>query len=335
MQSIIESLNNSIELLKKGGKIYIKPENRGKFTALKKRTGKSASWFKAHGTPAQKKMATFALNAKKWHHPKKHQDGGVISQQELFVNKFYDPIAKALLKRGLSLNGIDNILRQTALESGYGEKQSGKNNFSGIKGNKENGSLINKNYYRNFDSIEDWADYHVGLLHDRYNAAEESDPDKFVDKLHAKNHNTGQYNYSESENRYRDIKRMSSLDKVLKGRKPSYSSWYETVPEDYNNTNNYNLERAYELLPFEDLEKWRKDPENNHLPSGIELGNGDYEYLKSVTHPTMIYELLWENGSPDGREWRSQYYSTGSWPYNRLKRKPKNYIEYEATESKI
>lgn len=46
--------------------IYIKPENRGKFTALKKRTGHSASWFKAHGTPAQKKMATFALNARKW-----------------------------------------------------------------------------------------------------------------------------------------------------------------------------------------------------------------------------------------------------------------------------
>ena len=54
-----------------GGKdsgIHIKPENRGKFTRLKKRTGKSASWFKAHGTPAQKKMATFALNARKWKH---------------------------------------------------------------------------------------------------------------------------------------------------------------------------------------------------------------------------------------------------------------------------
>lgn len=48
--------------------IYIKPENRGKFTRLKKRTGHSTAWFKAHGTPAQKKMATFAQNAKKWHH---------------------------------------------------------------------------------------------------------------------------------------------------------------------------------------------------------------------------------------------------------------------------
>lgn len=48
--------------------IHIKPENRGKFTRLKKRTGHSTAWFKAHGTPAQKKMATFAQNAKKWHH---------------------------------------------------------------------------------------------------------------------------------------------------------------------------------------------------------------------------------------------------------------------------
>lgn len=62
------------ETYRNGGKIHIKPENRGKFTALKKRTGHSASWFKAHGTPAQKKMAVFALNARKW----KHADGGHI-----------------------------------------------------------------------------------------------------------------------------------------------------------------------------------------------------------------------------------------------------------------
>jgi hypothetical protein len=53
---------------KEGGKIHIKPENRGKFTALKKRTGHSATWFKEHGTPAQKKMAVFALNSRKWKH---------------------------------------------------------------------------------------------------------------------------------------------------------------------------------------------------------------------------------------------------------------------------
>ena len=58
-----------------GGPIHINPKNRGKFNALLKRTGKSASWFKAHGTPLQKKRATFALNARKWH----HGDGGFIN----------------------------------------------------------------------------------------------------------------------------------------------------------------------------------------------------------------------------------------------------------------
>ena len=60
----------------KGGRIHIKPENRGKFTALLKRTGKSASWFKKHGTPLQRKRATFALNARKW----KHGGGGPIDR---------------------------------------------------------------------------------------------------------------------------------------------------------------------------------------------------------------------------------------------------------------
>lgn len=64
------------EVFASGGKIHIKKKNRGKFTALKKRTGKSASWFKAHGTPAQRKMAVFALNSRHWRHKKQH--GGII-----------------------------------------------------------------------------------------------------------------------------------------------------------------------------------------------------------------------------------------------------------------
>lgn len=64
---------STINTFKDGG-IFIKPENRGKFTSLKERTGKSSTWYKEHGTPAQKKMATFSLNAAKW----KHADGGEL-----------------------------------------------------------------------------------------------------------------------------------------------------------------------------------------------------------------------------------------------------------------
>ena len=75
-----------------GGKIHIKPENRGKFTRLKERTGHSASWFKEHGTPAQKKMAVFELNARKW----KHAYGGELGN-------YYDGWGDAwnYLKRGV------------------------------------------------------------------------------------------------------------------------------------------------------------------------------------------------------------------------------------------
>lgn len=66
---VVQNNNNDLyrRSLKHGG-IYIKPSHRGRFTALKERTGHSTSWFKEHGTPAQKKMATFALNAAKWKH---------------------------------------------------------------------------------------------------------------------------------------------------------------------------------------------------------------------------------------------------------------------------
>lgn len=74
----LDAIRNGYNEYAKGGKIHIKPENRGKFTALKKRTGHSASWFKEHGTPAQRKMATFAINAAKW----KHGDGGTLFSGE-------------------------------------------------------------------------------------------------------------------------------------------------------------------------------------------------------------------------------------------------------------
>ena len=69
----IDDFTTPVEQFANGGPIHIKKKNRGKFTALKKRTGHSTAWFKAHGTPAQKKMAVFAQNAAKW----RHEYGGI------------------------------------------------------------------------------------------------------------------------------------------------------------------------------------------------------------------------------------------------------------------
>jgi hypothetical protein len=48
--------------------IHIKPANRGKFNATKKRTGKTTEQLAHSSNPLTRKRAIFALNARKWHH---------------------------------------------------------------------------------------------------------------------------------------------------------------------------------------------------------------------------------------------------------------------------
>lgn len=54
--------------------IKIKPENKGKFNATKKRTGKTTEELTHSKNPLTRKRAIFAQNAKKWH----HKEGGLI-----------------------------------------------------------------------------------------------------------------------------------------------------------------------------------------------------------------------------------------------------------------
>lgn len=63
-----------IPYLAKGSGIHIKKENRGKFTATKKRTGKTTEELTHSKNPLTRKRAIFAQNAKKW----KHEDGGNV-----------------------------------------------------------------------------------------------------------------------------------------------------------------------------------------------------------------------------------------------------------------
>ena len=50
--------------------IHIDPENKGKFTATKKRTGKSTEELTHSKNPLTRKRAIFAQNVKKWNHSK-------------------------------------------------------------------------------------------------------------------------------------------------------------------------------------------------------------------------------------------------------------------------
>lgn len=55
-------------LFAEGGRIHIKPENRGKFTETKRRTGKTTEELTHSKNPVTRKRAIFSQNAKKWHH---------------------------------------------------------------------------------------------------------------------------------------------------------------------------------------------------------------------------------------------------------------------------
>ena len=68
LENLLFSLNKSLPHFKKGG-IYIKPENRGKFNALKKRTGKTTEELTHSKNPLTRKRAIFAQNAKHFKHP--------------------------------------------------------------------------------------------------------------------------------------------------------------------------------------------------------------------------------------------------------------------------
>jgi hypothetical protein len=61
-------------------KIFIKPENRDKFTATKKNTGKSTEELTHSSNPITKKRAVFAQNAKKWQH--KAMGGDILEHQD-------------------------------------------------------------------------------------------------------------------------------------------------------------------------------------------------------------------------------------------------------------
>lgn len=100
--TIAKVKSGEFDIKASGGKIHIKPENRGKFNALLKRTGKSASWFKEHGTPAQKKMAVFALNSSHWGNRKDVGGENLIAE--------YPEGYNGELRQGKSFNAWDRYL---------------------------------------------------------------------------------------------------------------------------------------------------------------------------------------------------------------------------------
>lgn len=120
-------------------------------------------------------------------------------------------------------------------------------------------------------------------------------------------------------NKAKDVNKLQKGGKVdgITGAAPkiTFESWYETVPSDRNDTTSYNLRRAFELAPREELEAWRtssvEDLKNgkNHLNSVyLNPKTGIYEFMKAKNHPTLKYELEWYNSKdPEAIKFRNAY----------------------------
>lgn len=79
----------NIDFFKKGSGIHIKPENKGKFTETKKRTGKTTEELTHSKNPLTRKRAIFAQNAKKW----KHQKGGSMLNLKFLLGGHFQGLA--------------------------------------------------------------------------------------------------------------------------------------------------------------------------------------------------------------------------------------------------
>lgn len=114
--------------------------------------------------------------------------------------------------------------------------------------------------------------------------------------------NVGNQNYRNMLREYYSMAEGGSLDK------PPFEKWYLTVPKSKNDTISYDLRRAYDLLPFEEMVKFASQ-EDYHLPSVAYNQKTDtYDFLKSKDHPSLQYELDWYNGdSPEATDFRSKY----------------------------
>lgn len=152
---------------------------------------------------------------------------------EEFVSVMYPIFEQALMKGGYPTTNIQNLIRQAALESGYGTQPRGKRgyNLGGIKwfNSPSSGTYKYKHTtgpdgqeYIDFDSLQDYADYKVKLLNDVYNALDAKDTNDFVNRLHGDN--PSKKSYSASKHTYIiNLNGTKSLDRAynnyLKNRK--------------------------------------------------------------------------------------------------------------------
>ena len=110
----------------------------------------------------------------------KTTDKTSFTTRSKFVSTMRNAFRKKLEEKGLNPEYADSLVAQAALESAWGKSTSGKHNYGGIKGKgtiRRTREVINgkstyiNDSFRDFNSLDDYADYQVKLLNGpRYKA---------------------------------------------------------------------------------------------------------------------------------------------------------------------
>ena len=153
-----------------------------------------------------------------------HKFGSTGNKFEEFASVMTPIFKEALEENGLPITNLNNLVRQSALESNYGLDPRGERGFN-LSGIKHPGDSIAPKYkksrykdgfdYIDFDDLKSYANYKVKVLNDRYKALDAKDTNDFIDRLHG--NNSGKYNYSSDKDSYRrNLNGTLSLNKYLK-----------------------------------------------------------------------------------------------------------------------
>lgn len=100
-----------------GGSIHIKPENRGKFTETKRRTGKTTEELTHSKNPLTRKRAIFSQNARKWHHAfggELNTQGGDFTNGLLYIDNGGSHEANPYegIQLGVDPEGVPNLVEE-------------------------------------------------------------------------------------------------------------------------------------------------------------------------------------------------------------------------------
>ena len=221
-----------------------------------------------------------------------------------------------LYKKGINPLFAKALVAQDGLESAWGSKPSGKFNFGGIKGKgtvKRTREVINgkdvyiNDSFRDFDSLEDYANFKINLLNNRYHAFS-GDISEFADRVHKGGYATDP-NYSRVLNSIITSIKNGGIIKAQQGGVLQGKEWVKNWYKNRRSQIKSNLQRnrwfsvpvtgtlGYNILSKNmDLTSASVDP--SKVPSGakgVYYPRGRRIYLRDDSPSTAIHE--WVHGS--------------------------------------